>query len=333
MIWCPQNNSVDIDSKKIVRTRSVFANRKKGGEYMAGVQTVNMTKIAVSDTKVTVQASNSGQQFQNILNSTGSVENNGNAAKNSVSTNQKVSDKTHVSDKSYQKIKNTDQTTNTVRTDDNTTVDTTNKSLAQVQDDIKEIVQDATGMDDNMLQSMLDSMGIMLTDLLNPSTLQDFVLQVNGASESMDLVMNESLMNSYTALLQDLADYMSGNSDQIAAALEQLSQPTSVENFGISMDEVLNPAQTEQTVTEDIPVQTQDAESVVVNTAKNAQITTHLLMILIQQKIIVHRKNFKSFLHRMHSRKLLLYSRMIQQFHSHMQLFRGMYLRFMMQMQ
>ena len=81
MIWCPQNNSVDIDSKKIVRTRSVFANRKKGGEYMAGVQTVNMTKIAVSDTKVTVQASNSGQQFQNILNSTGSVENNGNAAK------------------------------------------------------------------------------------------------------------------------------------------------------------------------------------------------------------------------------------------------------------
>ena len=86
MIWCPQNNSVDIDSKKIVRTRSVFANRKKGGEYMAGVQTVNLTKIAVSDTKVTVQASNSGQQFQNILNSTGSVENNGNAAKNSVST-------------------------------------------------------------------------------------------------------------------------------------------------------------------------------------------------------------------------------------------------------
>ena len=274
MIWCPQNNSVDIDSKKIVRTRSVFPNRKKGGEYMAGVQTVNLTKIAVSDTKVTAQASNSGQQFQNILNSTGSVENNGNAAKNSVSTNQKVSDKTHVSDKSYQKIKNTDQTTNTVRTDDNTTVDTTNKSLAQVQDDIKEIVQDATGMDDNMLQSMLDSMGIMLTDLLNPSTLQDFVLQVNGASESMDLVMNESLMNSYTALLQDLADYMSGNGDQIAAALEQLSQPTSVENFGISMDEVLDPAQTEQTVTEDIPVQTQDAESVVVNTAKNAQITT-----------------------------------------------------------
>ena len=148
---------------------------------MAGVQTVNLTKIAVSDTKVTVQASNSGQQFQNILNSTGSVENNGNAAKNSVSTNQKVSDKTHVSDKSYQKIKNTDQTTNTVRTDDNTTVDTTNKSLAQVQNDIKEIVQDATGMDDNMLQSMLDSMGIMLTDLLNPSTLQDFVLQVNGS--------------------------------------------------------------------------------------------------------------------------------------------------------
>ena len=40
------------------------------------------------------------------------------------------------------------------------------------------------------------------------------------------------------------------------------------------MDEVLNPAQTEQTVTEDIPVQTQDAESVVVNTAKNVQITT-----------------------------------------------------------
>lgn len=184
---------------------------------MAGVQTVNLTKIAVSDTKVTVQASNSGQQFQNILNSTGSVENNGNAAKNSVSTNQKVSDKTHVSDKSYQKIKNTDQTTNTVRTDDNTTVDTTNKSLAQVQDDIKEIVQDATGMDDNMLQSMLDSMGIMLTDLLDPSTLQDFVLQVNGASESMDLVMNESLMNSYTALLQDLADYMSGNGDQICS--------------------------------------------------------------------------------------------------------------------
>lgn len=274
MIWCPQNNSVDIDSKKIVRTRSVFANRKKGGEYMAGVQTVNLTKIAVSDPKVTVQTSNSGQQFQNILNSTGSVENNGNAAKNSVSTNQKVADKTNVSDKGYQQVKNTDQTTNAVRTSDNTTVDTTNKSLAQVQDEIKEIVQDATGMDDDMLQSMLDSMGIMLTDLLNPSTLQEFVLQANGASESMDLVMDESLMNSYTALLQDLADYISGNGDQIAAALEQLAQPTLVEDFGISMDEVLDPAQTEQTVTEDIPVQTQDAESDVVNTAKNAQITT-----------------------------------------------------------
>ncbi len=115
-------------------------------------------------------------------------------------------------------------------------------------------------------------------------------------------------------------------------------------------------------MTEDIPVQTQDAESVVVNTAKNAQITTQdsnanddaiaddgktevksVSVVSEQQntsfddsdtkKIIVHRKNFKSFLHRMHSRKLLLYSRMIQQFHSHMQLFRGMYLRFMMQMQ
>lgn len=247
---------------------------------MAGVQAVNLTKIAVSDPKVTVQSSNSGQQFQNILNSTGSAANNGNAAKNSVSTNQKVSDKTNVSDKGCQQLKNTDQTTSSVRTTDNTTVQTTDKSLAQVQDEIKEIVQDATGMDDDMLQSMLDSMGIMLTDLLNPSTLQEFVLQANGASESMDLVMDESLMNSYTSLLQDLTDYMSENGDQITAALEQLAQPTAVEDFGISMDEVLNPTQTEQTVTEDIPVQTQDTEPVVVSaatnadTAKNVQTTT-----------------------------------------------------------
>lgn len=247
---------------------------------MAGVQAVNLTKIAVSDSKVTVQSSNSGQQFQNILNSTGNAANNGNAAKNSVSTNQKVSDKTNVSDKGCQQLKNTDQTTSSVRTTDNTTVQTSDKSLAQVQDEIKEIVQDATGMDDDMLQSMLDSMGIMLTDLLNPSTLQEFVLQANGASESMDLVMDESLMNSYTSLLQDLTDYMSENGDQITAALEQLAQPTAVEDFGISMDEVLNPTQTEQTVTEDIPVQTQDTEPVVVNaatnadTAKNVQTTT-----------------------------------------------------------
>lgn len=247
---------------------------------MAGVQAVNLTKIAVSDPKVTVQSSNYGQQFQNILNSTGSAANNGNTAKNSVSTNQKVSDKTNVSDKGCQQLKNTDQTTSSVRTTDNTTVQTTDKSLAQVQDEIKEIVQDATGMDDDMLQSMLDSMGIMLTDLLNPSTLQEFVLQANGASESMDLVMDESLMNSYTSLLQDLTDYMSENGDQITAALEQLAQPTAVEDFGISMDEVLNPTQTEQTVTEDIPVQTQDTEPVVVSaatnadTAKNVQTTT-----------------------------------------------------------
>lgn len=244
---------------------------------MAGVQAVNLSKIAVSDPKVTVQSSDSGQQFQKLLNNNGNAQNAGNtAAKNNVSSNGNASDKTKASDKSYQKL-NASQNTKSVRTTDNTINSAADKTLAEVQNDIKDIVQDATGMDDDMLQSILDSMGIMLTDLLNPSTLQEFVLQVNGASESMDLLMDESLMNSYTSLLQDLTDYLSENGNQLAAAMELLSQATAAEDFGISMDELSNATEQEIPVTEDAMVQVQEsgqtAENVAANTdaGKNVQ--------------------------------------------------------------
>ena len=128
------------------------------------------------------------------------------------------------------------------------------------------------------------------------------------------------------------------------------------------MDEVLDPAQTEQTVTEDIPVQTQDAESVVVNTAKNAQITTQDSnanddaiaddgKTEVKSVSVVSEQQNTSFddsdttednstqeeLQKLFTsdaqQETTFVQRMIQQFHSHMQLFRGMYLRFMMQMQ
>lgn len=246
---------------------------------MASVQAVNLSKIAMADPKMTVQSSDSGQQFQKLLNSKGNAQNNGNAAaKNNTSISSNASDKAKVSDKSYQKI-NTSQNTTSARTTENAVNSATDKTLAEVQNDIKDIVQDATGMDDDMLQSILDSMGIMLTDLLNPSTLQEFVLQANGTSESMDLVMDESLMNSYTALLQDLTDYLSENGDQILAAMQQLSQEVTAQDFGISMDEISNTAKQDNIAVTEAELSGQDAEqttaSVSVNTdaGQNAQNT------------------------------------------------------------
>lgn len=226
---------------------------------MTSVQAIDVSTASIGNLKIIAsQPANSTKQFQQLLNGKSNENNLSKLQKKDVSAKKTSMDKTESFDSSYSEMRS-DNSKNVVNTTQDKENVITEKTLQDVQQDMKDIVQDVTGMDDDTLQSLLDMMGITLTDLLNPVTLQQFVLQANGASEDMELLTNEALMNCYTELLQSLTDYMSENQEQILAALEQLAEPASLDEFGITEEDL----QTVQSEVVDSDVATENADTVV----------------------------------------------------------------------
>lgn len=62
-------------------------------------------------------------------------------------------------------------------------------------------------VDDEMLENLLQTTGVLIQDLLDPTAMQDFILQVNDAT-SVDLLIDESLNNLVQQALQLLNDVL-----------------------------------------------------------------------------------------------------------------------------
>lgn len=101
--------------------------------------------------------------------------------------------------------------------------------LQTVENEMKQVVKDILGMDDAEFEEAMAAMGIVVTDLLDPSVLQQFVLQVVGGGENIDFLTNEALLQSYNDLFQALTDFMGENENNVMLLMEVLENPVPFE--------------------------------------------------------------------------------------------------------
>lgn len=93
-------------------------------------------------------------------------------------------------------------------TDENVTEDANafGEALAALNQAIRDIVKDITGMDDEMLSNVMSALGMTETDLLDTANLAQFVLFINGSSDTTDLLANEYMMSQFNDISDALAD-------------------------------------------------------------------------------------------------------------------------------
>lgn len=102
--------------------------------------------------------------------------------------------------------------------------------LDALRQEIRDIVKDALSIDDDTVDAALQIMGIVVTDLLNPDMLQQFVLLVSGGEEATDFLTNEGMLEGFMGLAQDLESFMEENAEALKQ-LEALEKPISLEEF------------------------------------------------------------------------------------------------------
>ncbi len=105
------------------------------------------------------------------------------------------------------------------------------ENLAALQGEIRDLVKETLGIDDETIDAVMQEMGIVLTDLLQPDVLQQFVLLVSGGEESTDFLLDEELMGSFVDLLQLLEDFQAENQDVLMPLLEKLDTPMLLDEF------------------------------------------------------------------------------------------------------
>ena len=82
----------------------------------------------------------------------------------------------------------------------------TKNDFLQAEEKVRSIVEDVLGLDEDILQQTLASMGITVMQLLDPKVLQQFVVQVNGGNDVTDLLTNENMMQQFSELSAGLLD-------------------------------------------------------------------------------------------------------------------------------
>lgn len=130
--------------------------------------------------------------------------------------------------------------------------------LEQLEDKLQSIVKKDSNLDEKDIQTMLEQMGISMTDLFDVSKLQQFVLQ-NAGKEVTALLTDEKLALQFQQLLTDVKE--------LGLKLEQ--------QFGISSDDVkelvtyVNQNQTETEVENLIQNETESLEPVLDDKIEN----------------------------------------------------------------
>lgn len=78
--------------------------------------------------------------------------------------------------------------------------------IASINQAIRDIIKDITGMDDEMLSNAMSALGLVETDLLDTSNLAKLVLMLNGSSDMTDLLANEYMMSQFNDISDALKD-------------------------------------------------------------------------------------------------------------------------------
>lgn len=106
-----------------------------------------------------------------------------------------------------------------------------NQVLDSIREEIKGILKENLSLDDEEITEALSALGIDLMDLLNPNMLKQFILEVNGSSDNMDLLLDEDMMADFTLVLASLEDFVDDNRPVLDALFEELETPVTLEEF------------------------------------------------------------------------------------------------------
>lgn len=204
---------------------------------MANVVGINLGSVSVRDLAVSKNASpvsaDSTKAFEQFLsggNSTQKKEVEVNSSKNlSASQDTSLEQPVNYSRRDDLAAEQTDAMNHVEADVANSTLE--NGKATELQEGIRDIVKENLSTDDDTVDAMLQMMGIGLMDLLNPDTLQQFVLLVNGGKESTDFLTDESLLQSFMNLSQALEDFCEENANSLLSFMETLDTPVELDEF------------------------------------------------------------------------------------------------------
>lgn len=194
-----------------------------GMEAISSLAGLSLSGMTASKGTAAVSA-NGAKQFEQFLNQGNSK----NQDTKSVESVKETKDNVYTVNRDY--TRNDRISEKTVETK-NDTVSNGEDAMQMLQSGIRELVKENLGLDDETLDAVLESMGIMLTDLFNPAVLQQFVLFVNGGQESTDFLMNEDMLQSFTNLMQVMEDFKEDNQSLIVSMMEKLEEPVTLDEF------------------------------------------------------------------------------------------------------
>ena len=165
-------------------------------------------------------------------------------------------------------------------TGDGTTVDESvmTSDLKALTSDIKAVVCAVLDVTDEELEKMLAESGMCITDLLNQSNLADFVADNLADGDSMKLLTDSSISQTYTELGNEIKNLVSSASDELGVSVEELTDMLN------GLDTMQTDAPVEETVSQadstpvlDLQNGTVDepvVENTVQNTANDRQTVT-----------------------------------------------------------
>ncbi|MDE6568284.1 MAG: flagellar hook-length control protein FliK, partial [Lachnospiraceae bacterium] len=102
----------------------------------------------------------------------------------------------------------------------------TKDQFTAVNQEIRNAVKTALGVDEETMEAVLAEMGIMPIELLQPENLQQFILMVDGGQEITDFLMNEEMMGDFNLVSEVLQalDMTEITDTPMAEILQQMTQ-------------------------------------------------------------------------------------------------------------
>ena len=179
------------------------------------------------------KAQNSGQ-FEKILDSTNGVQ--GSVSEQSSDRMVKKDFSADQSNKLSEQKDFIADTTKNVEANNQNTKSTSlspeeKAAIVEVASEMKAIIRKEFNLDDQTLEDAMTSMGIILTDLLDPNILQQFILQVNHVKDSTAFLTDEILLGTWNQTMQLLADLQNEHPDALMALMKVLETPMTLEEF------------------------------------------------------------------------------------------------------
>ena len=123
-------------------------------------------------------------------------------------------------------------------------------------DKIKDIIKEQLNISDEEIESVMEQLGFTFMDLLDPQNLADFVSEIKGSLDLIDMIVDpdfQQLMLSMSSVKQEIAqvcDIDSEQMDEIISVMEPVTEPdngSSDENSGIDISEIAeNVSQSEE---------------------------------------------------------------------------------------